>query len=104
MSDWHLYVVKTRAGDLYTGVTTDVTRRFREHAAGGGRGARFLRSRGPLQLVFQVRLGSRSLALRAEYRLRKLNKLKKQEIIDQDPSGGELLAMLDLSRDRDPIE
>jgi putative endonuclease len=79
MSVWHLYLVRCGDGSLYTGVTTDVARRFAEHAAGAG--ASYLRGRGPLSLVFQKRLGGRGLALAVEYRVKRLPKTKKEELV-----------------------
>ncbi|MDN3520423.1 GIY-YIG nuclease family protein, partial [Halomonas ramblicola] len=61
---WYLYLIETAGGALYTGITTDVTRRLAEHAA--GRGAKALRGRGPLRLVYQQAVGSRGEALRLE--------------------------------------
>src|SRR5881397_847642 len=63
---WHVYVVRTRDGALYTGVTTDAARRIAEHRA-GGRGARYLRGREPLEIVYRRRLGERGLARCANY-------------------------------------
>lgn len=99
MSDWNLYLVRTRDGELYTGIATDVARRIAEHEAGGIRGSRFLRSRGPLELVYQVRLGSRSMALRAEYRLKKLSRVEKQAIVQDGPAREDLLALLAVAQD-----
>ena len=79
--DWHLYLVRCRDGSLYTGITPDVTRRFAEHQGNGGTGAKYLRGRGPLILVFQKKLGSRSLALAVESKVKKLSKAKKEELI-----------------------
>ncbi|MBZ9537852.1 GIY-YIG nuclease family protein [Modicisalibacter tunisiensis] len=62
---WHLYVVETAAGALYTGISTDVERRFREHQH-GRRGARALRGKGPLTLVYRQAVGGRGEALRLE--------------------------------------
>jgi hypothetical protein len=42
MSQWSLYIIRTINGDLYTGITTDVDRRFAEHQAGGKKSARCL--------------------------------------------------------------
>jgi len=99
MPDWHLYLVRTRDGRLYTGIATDVVRRIAEHAAGGVRGAKSLRSRGPLELAYEVRLGSRKLALRAEHRLKKLSRPQKQAIVEGSPGEGELLALLAVEPD-----
>ena len=66
MPEWTLYMIRTKNGALYTGITQDVKRRFAEHADGGKKGAKYLRGRGPLELVFQQKIGSRSQALKAE--------------------------------------
>ena len=81
MLDWHLYLIRCRDGSLYTGITTDVARRFAEHQENKGAGAKYLRGRGPLTLVFQKKLGSRSLALGVESRVKKLSKARKEDLI-----------------------
>lgn len=67
---WHLYLIETASGALYTGVTTDVQRRLGEHAS--GRGAKALRGRGPLVLVHHETVGTRSEALRLEAAIKRL--------------------------------
>ncbi len=84
MLDWHLYLVRCRDGSLYTGITTDVARRFAEHQEDKGAGAKYLRGRGPLVLVFQRKLGSRSLALAVESKVKKLSKARKEALIKDD--------------------
>ena len=69
-NDWFLYVIETASGALYTGITTDVERRFREHD-GGRRGARALRGKGPLRLIHRQAMDSRSEALKLEAWLKK---------------------------------
>ncbi len=81
MADWHLYIIRTAKGALYTGVTTDVPRRFGEHQAGGPRCARSLRGRGPLQLVFSVPVGDRSRALSLEWHLKRWPRTRKEKLI-----------------------
>jgi putative endonuclease len=78
---WHLYVIRTVDGCLYAGITTDVRRRYREHAAGGPKAARFLRARPPRELVLKRRIGSRSLALKAEHRFKRLPKRDKEAAV-----------------------
>ena len=78
---WHLYVVRTVGGCLYAGIATNVRRRYREHAAGGPKAARFLRANPPRELVFKRRIGSRSLALKVEYRFKQLSKRDKEAIV-----------------------
>ena len=80
-TEFSLYIVRCADGTLYTGIATDVDRRLSEHES-GIRGARFLRGKGPLQIVFSEVVGDRSLASRLEYRVKKLDRLKKLELID----------------------
>ncbi|WP_269320531.1 GIY-YIG nuclease family protein [Billgrantia saliphila] len=67
---WYLYMIETARGALYTGITTNVERRFAEHLA--GRGAKALRGRGPLTLVHHEPVGSHGQALRLEAELKRL--------------------------------
>jgi putative endonuclease len=91
---WSVYLVRTRHGHLYTGIATDVTRRFAEHQQGGSRGSKYLRAKGPLELVFQARIGSRSLASKAEARIRKLSKQHKEELVSGALTAADLLGEL----------
>jgi putative endonuclease len=81
MSDWYLYLVRCHDGSLYTGISTDVARRFAQHQGEGSAGSKYLKGRGPLVLVFQRKLGSRSLALGVESKVKKLSKARKEELI-----------------------
>ena len=94
MLDWHLYLVRSRDGSLYTGITTDVTRRFAEHQGNGDTGAKYLRGRGPLVLVFQKKLGSRSLALAVESKVKKLSKTRKEELIRDNTHIDEIIKLV----------
>ena len=71
-------------GSLYTGISTDVQRRFAAHVA--NRGARRLRGRGPLELVFTQALGDRSLAQRVEYRVKRLTRRDKERLVRGEAS------------------
>lgn len=77
--DWFVYMIRCAGGQLYTGIATDVKRRLQEHAA--GRGAKFLRGKGPLEVVFTQGMGSRSAALKAEAALKRLSKPDKERIV-----------------------
>ena len=92
-ADWSLYVVRTRGGELYTGIARDVGRRLAEHEA--GRGAKCLRGRGPLELAYRVAVGERGLALRLEQRLKRLDRAAKQALVDAAPDREALIARLD---------
>jgi DNA-binding protein HU-beta len=76
---WYLYLIECADGSLYTGIATDVARRFQEHLS--GKGARFTRSRKAIRLVASRPIGSRSEALRAEIAIKRLPKVKKAEAV-----------------------
>lgn len=76
---WYLYLVRCADGALYTGISTDVMRRLAEHAA--NRGARRLRGRGPLQLVYVQPLGGRGIAQRVERRVKRLSRADKERLL-----------------------
>jgi len=81
---------------VYTGTATDVERRLAAHRQGGHRGSRYLRSRGPLELVYQAEIGHRSLACKVECRIKMLTKRKKEEIVSAGLRAHELLVFLAL--------
>ena len=78
--DYSLYILRCRDGSLYTGIATDVERRIREHES-GARGSRYLRGRGPLQLEFSACLGDRATAQQYEYRVKRLQRERKEALI-----------------------
>lgn len=80
--DWYLYMVRCSDGSLYTGIATDVSRRLEEHERKGGKGAKYLRGRGPLTLVFSVEVGEKGQALRLERRIKGLTKAQKEKFIE----------------------
>jgi putative endonuclease len=80
---WQLYMLQTAAGQLYTGITTDVNRRLQQHQQ--GRGARSLRGKGPLTLVFHCDAGDRSAASRLEYQVKQLSRTQKLQLVAQQP-------------------
>ena len=73
--------VYAMGGKALTGITTDVARRFDEHQASGPRAAGYLRGRGPLQLVFKADVSDRVVALRLEYRIKRLTRAQKKILI-----------------------
>jgi len=84
MPQWYVYLVRCSDGALYTGIATDVSRRFTQHQQSEGKGAKYLRGKGPLQLVFKKAIGRRGLALRVEGQIKRLPKGRKEELIEQD--------------------
>ncbi len=79
---WSVYLLRCRSGSLYTGITTDVSRRFVEHQQSKGKGAKCLRGKGPLHLVFNKAIGAKGLALSVEHCIKKLSKARKEALIE----------------------
>lgn len=79
MSEWSIYLLRCADGSLYTGIATDVSRRISEHEQ-GKRGAKYLRGRGPFELVYQRAVGDRSVATRIEYRVKQLARIEKEDL------------------------
>lgn len=80
---WYLYMIRCKDNSLYTGITVDIQRRFQEHqdSNGIGKGAKFLRGKGPLQLVYSTCVPTHSAALKLEYKIKKMSKAKKEGMI-----------------------
>lgn len=79
-SDWHVYIVRCQDKTLYTGVTTDVTRRIDEHN-GSAKGARYTRARRPVELVWSEAQLDRSGALKREAAIKKMSRVQKERLI-----------------------
>lgn len=92
MSSWYLYLIRTPDNRLYTGITTDVERRFSQHQT--GKGAKALRGKGELTLAFSHLVGDRSCALRLEYRIKQLSKVQKEMLVEGTLAFEDLLAGL----------
>ena len=73
------YIVECVDGTLYTGWTTDVTRRVKMHNA--GRGAKYTQLHRPVRLVYSEKLKTRSAAQRREFEIKKMPRKKKIELI-----------------------
>lgn len=80
-SVWYLYIALCGDNTLYTGVTTDITRRIEQHNAGTG--AKYTRGRGPIKLLFCEEYPDRSKAQIEESRIKKLSKKNKQLLISE---------------------
>lgn len=80
---WSLYLLRSADDRLYTGISTDVSRRFAEHenSDGKNKGAKALRGKAPLRLVYRLVVGNRSDALKLEYRVKQLTRAQKEELI-----------------------
>ncbi|WJV68943.1 GIY-YIG nuclease family protein [Pectobacteriaceae bacterium CE70] len=76
-------MLRTASGLLYTGITTDVPRRLTQHQT--GKGAKALRGKGELVLVYQCVAVDRSTALKWEYRIKQLSKAQKERLVQDQP-------------------
>ena len=92
MSTWWLYVVRCSDDSLYTGVSTDVTRRIGQHNS--GKGAKYTASRRPVVLQAQWLIGNRSQALKAEYAFKRLPKVAKERCIRERLQATDILKLL----------
>lgn len=76
---YFIYILKCKDGSLYTGITTDVKRRFAEHKA--GKGGAYTRSHHPSKIVYTEKKKNRSGASRREIEIKKLDRAKKLALI-----------------------
>lgn len=81
MSNWYVYMIRCADGSLYTGITTDLARRLNEHQGMNGKGAKSLRGKGPLEMVWHRQAANRSDASKTEYRIKQLSKSKKEQLV-----------------------
>ena len=78
-SIWYLYILRCADGTFYTGITTDVEKRLEQHRA--GKGAKYTRGRGPLELVYREECGTHSDALKRELAVKRLPRNKKEQML-----------------------
>ena len=76
---WYLYILRCGDGTLYTGITTDIQRRLDAHRR--GKGAKYTRGRGPLELIYQEECGAHSEALKREAVVKRLSRTEKEQLI-----------------------
>ena len=82
MTQWYAYIVENKLGQYYTGICTDVERRFNEHQFSGPKCAKALKGKGPLVLKLWCIVGNHSEALKIEIWIKKLNKTKKIKLVE----------------------
>ena len=80
--DWSVYILRCSDDSLYTGITTDVERRVKEHnGEPANLGAKFTRGRQPVELVYQENVVTRSQATKREIEIKSLTRLQKLNLI-----------------------
>ncbi|MCB1136234.1 MAG: GIY-YIG nuclease family protein [Chlamydiia bacterium] len=82
---WTVYIIEAENGKLYTGITTDLARRLRDHQS-GPKGARFFHFAAPKAVVYEERCVNRSDASRRERELKSLSRQEKLELIASTPT------------------
>ena len=78
---WWVYMVETKSGKLYTGITTDPERRFNEHQNDPKLGARFFRSDPAKAMVYKEQQDDRSSATKREAEIKKLPRKAKLALV-----------------------
>ena len=76
---YFIYILRCEDNSLYTGITTDVEKRLAAHRA--GKGAKYTRGRGPLELVYREELPDHSAALKREYEIKSMSRQEKEKLI-----------------------
>lgn len=89
---YHVYLLRCEGGELYVGITTDLDRRFAEHAAGGPKGARYTRTHKPMRFEATWEMPDRASASALEYRLKRCSHDRKQAIAETPTLADPLIA------------
>ena len=78
---WCVYMLLCNDNSIYTGITNDLNKRFRMHIS--GKGAKYFRGRKPLDVVYTEFFKNRSMATKREIEIKKLNRKKKEILINK---------------------
>lgn len=84
---WEVYMIETKSGKLYTGITTNLDRRFKDHHE-GKKGARFFHFSEPKKIVFREHKQDRSTASKREAEIKKMSRLQKMALIQRYSNHG----------------
>ena len=98
VNKWSVYLVRCGDDSLYAGIALDVERRLEEHRE-GRRGAKYLRGRGPLELVLSREVGDKGLALKVELRVKKLSRKSKERLLVDPEKLDELISSCQAAAD-----
>lgn len=90
----YTYIVKCSDASLYTGWTTNLDRRMGEHNS--GRGAKYTRSRVPVELVYYESFLTKQEAMRREWEIKQLSRKEKLQLIETDRKNGNRRQTTDL--------
>jgi putative endonuclease len=82
VTPWYIYIVENKLNQYYTGICTNIERRFAEHQSSGNKCAKALKGKGPLTLKFRSKVESHSEALKIEIWIKKLSKANKIKLVN----------------------
>lgn len=87
-NSWYVYVILTDRATLYTGITTDLQRRFQEHCdvferLPGAKGAKYFRSARPMEIIYHQCFDTRASASQREYEIKKMSRANKLALAER---------------------
>lgn len=80
--NWYVYMLECSDGSFYTGITNNISTRLAVHNTDKAHASKYVWSRRPALLVYTEKMTSRSDALKKEFALKKLTRMKKQRVIE----------------------
>jgi putative endonuclease len=86
MAKWFVYIIECEDKSLYTGITNDLNRRFKEHSKGIG--SKYTHSHKPVEILFSEKHGTRSEALKREWQIKGWSRIKKIKFIQNQNTSG----------------
>ena len=89
---YFVYLLRCEGGELYAGITTDLERRFAEHASGGPKGAKYTRTHPPVRFEASWEMPDKASASALEFRLKRLTHARKEAIAADRALAGDLVA------------
>ena len=90
---YYVYILRCEDNTLYTGITTDVKRRFLEHSEDKVKGAKYTKAHKPKEIAAAWEVGTKSDASELEYRIKKLEKAEKETLISEDSENQEIFGI-----------
>ena len=95
------YLLRCEGGQLYAGITTDLERRFAEHASGGPKAAKYTRTHKPVRMEASWEMPDKASASALEYRLKRMTHAQKEMLV-ADPSAARGMVAESLARATSP--
>lgn len=80
-NNWSVYIIEASDGSFYTGITTDLQRRFSEHLS-GKKGAKYFNGKTPIRILFNENNHDRSSASKQEARIKSMTRAQKKTLIE----------------------